>query len=104
MIYFDPATQRYEQHTLKAIYLSYGQQEQQYTSDKDYWHRMEQRWEHVDNLSFSDVTPTQEQTDRLAEINQHPLLSDLYGYEASLYVEHGIIPEDNEAPFLGTTV
>lgn len=78
-----------------AHYLGRGQRQFKYTNDKKWWTDFVNRWWHHKDLEFTQVTPTQAQLDRLAEINNAGI-SQGFNSGASMYVESGLLPK-NEA-------
>ena len=85
-----------------AHYTSYGKQEFKYTNNKKWWQDFVQKWWHTDNLSFSDVIPTQNQLNRLDEIN-NANIPEGFGSESSNYVESGILITPDNPHFAGFT-
>lgn len=78
----------------KVKYIQHGEEITQYVGSEghDWWVDFEEKWEHTEIIEFIPVEPTQEQLDRLEEINQLNI-PDGFGYECSQYVEFGIFPE-----------
>ncbi len=83
----------------KVKYIQHGEEITQYVGSEghDWWVDFEQKWEHTEIIEFILVEPTQEQLDRLEEINQLNI-PDGFGYECSQYVEFGIFPEGFSHP------
>ena len=85
-----------------AHYKSYGKPEFKYTNNKQWWINFVNRWWHHKDLEFTSVTPTQDQLDRLTEINNAGI-SEGFKSGASMYVESGQLPKDEagnvEPPF-----
>ena len=78
-----------------AHYVTYGQRAFHYTNDKQWWTEFVNKWWHHRDLQFSQVTPTQAQLDRLAEINN----AGISGSQKSgscMYVESGLLPRDEQ--------
>ena len=78
----------------KVKYKQHDEEIIQYVMSEghDWWVDFEEKWEHTEIIEFIPVEPTQEQLDRLEEINQLNI-PDGFGYECSQYVEFGIFPE-----------
>jgi hypothetical protein len=92
MIYYK--NNKYHMCNEKVKYIQHGEELIQYVMSEghDWWVDFEEKWEHTEIIEFIEVKPTQEQLDRLEEINQLNI-SDGFGYECSQYVEFGIFPE-----------
>jgi len=75
-------------------YTQHGEEITQYVGSEghDWWVDFEQKWEHTEIIEFIPVEATQEQLDRLEEVNQLSI-KEGFGYECSRYVEYGIFPE-----------
>lgn len=67
------------------------------SEDKQWWLDFEEKWEHTEIIEFIPVEPTQEQVDRLEEINQLNI-PDGFGSMLSDYVENGTFPEGFNHP------
>ena len=80
--------------TEKVHYTQHGEEITQYVGSEghDWWVDFEQKWEHTEIIEFIPVEATQEQLDRLEEVNQLSI-KEGFGYECSRYVEYGIFPE-----------
>lgn len=104
MIYFNQHTKRYEAYHFLAKYDAYGQPTAEYTNDRIQVQKMVGVWGHLDNLRITDVVMTADQQARLDAINSHPELDDLHSWEASEYVEYGIILPGDAPAFLADKV
>ena len=80
--------------TEKVHYTQHGEEITQYVGSEghDWWVDFEQKWEHTEIIEFIPVEATQEQLDRLEEVNLLRI-KEGFGYECSRYVEFGIFPE-----------
>ena len=80
--------------TEKVHYTQHGEEITQSVGSEghDWWVDFEQKWEHTEIIEFIPVEATQEQLDRLEEVNQLSI-KEGFGYECSQYVEFGIFPE-----------
>lgn len=92
----------YELYLLKATFTDNGEPRTQYGDDPFYWGNLVGKWGHLNNLHIEQVQPTEEQVARLAKLNgleaEH---KDIYPAECSMFVEHGVIIEDEDGcPFL----
>lgn len=85
--------------TEKVHYTQHGEEITQYVGSEghDWWVDFEEKWEHTEILEFIPVEPTQEQIDRLKEINQLNI-PDGFGTICSDYVREGIFPEGVNHP------
>lgn len=104
MIYFNQHANRYEVYQFLAEYEDYGQPTAEYTNDRIQVQKMVGAWGNLSNLRFTDVMMTADQQARLDAINSHPELDDLHSWEASDYVEHGIILPGDVPAFLADKV
>lgn len=92
----------YEFYPLKATFTDNGDPRTDYGDDRFYWEDLVGKWGHLNNLHIEQVQPTEEQAARLAVLNgleaEH---KSIYPAECSMFVEHGVIVEDEEGcPFL----
>lgn len=78
----------------KVKYIQHGEEITQYVMSEghDWWTDFEEKWEHTEIIEFIPVEPTDEQINRLEEVNQLNI-KEGFGYECSQYVEFGIFPE-----------
>lgn len=78
----------------KVKYIQHGEELIQYvmSEGRDWWLDFEEKWEHTKIIEFIPVEPTDEQINRLEEVNQLNI-KEGFGYECSQYVEFGIFPE-----------
>ena len=78
----------------KVRYIQHGEEITQYVCSEghDWWIDFEEKWEHTEIIEFIPVEPTQEQIDRLEEVNQLNI-KEGYSAELSNYVEYDIFPE-----------
>lgn len=78
----------------RVRYLQHGEEITQYVGSEghDWWIDFEKRWEHTEIIEFISVEPTEEQLERLEDVQQLNL-PDGFGGELSDYVEFGIFPE-----------
>ncbi len=67
------------------------------SEDKQWWLDFEEKWEHTEIIEFIPVEPTQEQVDRLEEINQLNI-PDGFGSAINSYVEKELFPEGYTHP------
>lgn len=83
----------------KVKYMQNDKEITQYvgSEDKQWWLDFEEKWEHTEIIEFIPVEPTQEQVDRLEEINQLNI-PDGFGSMLSDYVENGTFPEGFNHP------
>lgn len=93
---------KYEFYPLKATFTDNGDPRTEYGDDHFYWENLVSKWGHLNNLHIEQVQPTEDQTARLAVLNgleaEH---KDIYPAECSMFVEHGVIIEDEDGcPFL----
>ena len=86
----------------KVRYIQHGEEITQYVGSEghDWWVDFEQKWEHTEILEFIPVEPTQEQLQRLEEINELRI-PDGFGTICSDYVREGIFPEGVNHPLKG---
>jgi hypothetical protein len=78
----------------KVKYIQHGEEITQYVMSEghDWWVDFEEKWEHTEIIEFIPVVSTDEQINRLEEVNQLNI-KEGFGYECSQYVEFGIFPE-----------
>lgn len=78
----------------KVKYIQHGEEIIQYVMSEghDWWVDFEEKWEHTEIIEFVPVVPTDEQINRLEEVNQLNI-KEGFGYECSQYVEFGIFPD-----------
>ena len=78
----------------KVKYIQHGEEIEQYVGVEghDWWVDFEEKWEHTEIIEFIPVVPTDEQINRLEEVNQLNI-KEGFGYECSQYVEFGIFPD-----------
>lgn len=101
MIYFDTNSNQYKFHALYASFLDSHRRQVKPTSDRSYWEKMVGKWGHLEDLSFTPITPSTEQQSRLDVINNTPeSLNGMYSYDVGMYVQYNGVSKDNEAPFL----
>ena len=83
----------------KVKYMQNDKEITQYvgSEDKQWWLDFEEKWEHTEIIEFIPVEPTQEQVDRLEEINQLNI-PDGFGSMLSDYVGNGVFPEGYTHP------
>lgn len=91
MIYYK---NRWHMCNEKVKYIQHGEEITQYVGSEghDWWLDFEEKWEHTDIIKFIPVVPTDEQINRLEEVNQLNI-KEGFGYECSQYIEFGIFPE-----------
>jgi hypothetical protein len=92
MIYYK--NNKYHMCEHKVKYIQHGKEVEQYVGSEghDWWTDFEEKWEHTEIIEFIPVVPTDEQINRLEEVNQLNI-KEGFGYECSQYVEFGIFPE-----------
>ena len=85
--------------TEKVHYTQHGEEITQYVGSEghDWWVDFEEKWEHTEIIEFIPVETTQEQVDRLEEINQLNIPEGL-GSMQSDYVEKELFPEGYTHP------
>ena len=84
-----------------ATFTDNGNTIHQYTNDRNYYEDLVGKWGHLSNLVFTNVIPTDAQTDRLDILNNIEAdYKENWGAECSMFVEHGIIIPDTDCPFL----
>ena len=83
----------------KVKYMQNGKEIEQYVGSEghDWWIDFADKWEHTEIIQFIPVEPTQEQLDRLEEINELNI-PDGFGSMLSNYVENGTFPEGVSNP------
>lgn len=83
----------------KVKYKQHGEEIEQYVMSEghDWWVDFEEKWKHTEIIEFIPVEPTQEQTDRIEEINQLNV-PDGFGSVVEDYVKEGIFPEGFNHP------
>ena len=83
----------------KVKYMQNDKEITQYvgSEDKQWWLDFEEKWEHTEIIEFIPVEPTQEQVDRLEEINQLNI-PDGFGSTINSYVEKELFPEGYTHP------
>lgn len=104
MIYFDG--NEFKAYTLKATYFNeqVGVERVKYDNSQDYWSEFVAKWPHLKDLTWSNVTLTAEQQQRLDLLNQQPNRCGGYDSQASLFVVDGIIYSDDYPPYLEALV
>ncbi len=92
MIYYK--NNKYHMCAEKVKYIQHGEEITQYVMSEghDWWVDFEQKWEHTEIIEFIPVVSTDEQINRLEEVNQLNI-KEGFGYECSQYIEFGIFPE-----------
>lgn len=101
MIYFDTKSNQYKFHALYASFLDSNKRQVKPTSDRDYWEKMAGKWGHLEDLSFTAITPSAEQESRLNAINNiSEALDAMYSYDVGMYVQYNGVSKNNESPFL----
>lgn len=104
MIYFDQATQQFVPYRLRATFYDRDTLRVKYDNSEKYWQDFVNRWWHHHSLTFTPVTLTAEQQDRLDEVNaQEELLATERLWEGTVaeYVEWGSVDPNNGCPYLG---
>ena len=88
--------------TEKVHYTQHGEEITQYVGSEghDWWVDFEEKWEHTEIIEFIAVEPTEEQVNRLEEINELGI-PDGFGTICSNYVREGIFPEGVNHPLRG---
>ena len=86
----------------KVRYIQHDEEIEQYVGSEghQWWVDFEEKWEHTEIIEFIPVEPTEEQLQRLEEINELRI-PDGYGTICSNYVREGIFPEDVNHPLRG---
>lgn len=100
MIYFNKDTGQFEPHLYIATYINNQDDvvREKYTNDKEFWESFVAKWGR--DLTFSNLSLSQEQQDRLAVLNNLNHCCDGWDSHASLFVEHGAILPVDAAPYL----
>lgn len=73
----------------KVKYIQNGETLEKYTNNKQWWVDFAQQWEHTQIVEFTDVIYTNEQLNRLKEIED---IADGFGDICGNYVEFGVFP------------
>lgn len=104
MIYFDG--NEFKPYALKAAYFNEqdGVERVKYDNTQDYWNEFVAKWPHLKDLTWSNVTLTAEQQQRLDLLNQQPNCCGGSDSQASLFVVDGIIYTDDHPPYLAELV
>lgn len=104
MIYFDG--NEFKPYALKATYFNEqdGVERVKYDNTQDYWNEFVAKWPHLKDLSWSNVTLTAEQQQRLDLLNQQPNCCEGWDSQATLFVVDGIIYNDDYPPYLAELV
>ena len=95
MLYYDYENNQFNICKFIAHYYTYEQRAFKYTNDKQWWTDFVNKWWHHRDLQFTQVTPTQAQLNRLAEINNAGI-PELQKAGACMYVESGLLPKDEQ--------
>ena len=100
MIYFNST--QFAAYAYRAVYFNEQDNDERvkYDNDKAYWNAFITKWEHLKDLVWSDVIPTEAQQARLDVLNQQADLDSGYTAQAALFVEHGAILPIDAPPFL----
>ena len=98
MIYFNGTT--FTPHVYQATFTDNGEPRVQYGDDKRYWEEMVARWGHLEALRVSRIELTPEQQTRLDTLNGLTGINGLYTGDCADFVEHGIIRDDTDCPWL----
>lgn len=79
----------------KVKYIQHGKEITQYVGSegRDWWNDFGNKWEHTEIVGFMPVEPTEEQLERLKEINQLNI-PDGFSDMVSNYVKDGQFPEE----------
>lgn len=77
----------------KVIYTQHGQTLEQYTHDKQWWLDFAAKWDHTEIVEIVDVTYSEEQMARLAQVQD---TKEGFEYYAARYVIEGIFPDQLE--------
>lgn len=77
----------------KVIYKQHGETIEQYSHDKQWWLDFAEKWDHTEIIEFVDVTYTDEQKARLAEVQN---TEEGFEYYAARYVFDGVFPNQLE--------
>ena len=85
MIYYDNEWKFCE---YKATFTKRGEVVEKYIHDKNYWTDMVNKHDHLSDLSFSDVTHTQKEIDRLSEINEYNIPESHYSFVADYVINN----------------
>lgn len=101
MIYHNGNT--YTFHTLRASFLDEGRRRIVPTSDRQHWEKMVGAWGHLENLSFTPITLTEDQESRLQEVNAENIPNVFQG-EVSNYVTHNAVSQEVEHPFFQSLI
>lgn len=78
---------------LKVIYTQHGETLEQYTHDKQWWLDFAAKWGHTEIIEFVDVSYSEEQIARLAEVQE---TEEGFEYYATQYVLDGVFPDQLE--------
>ena len=98
MIYFNGTT--FTPHTYQAAFTDNGEPRTQYGEHRRYWENMVAHWGHLEALRIGPVTLTPEQQTRLDTLNGLTGINGLYTGDCADFVEHGIIRDDTDCPWL----
>lgn len=77
----------------KVIYTQHGKELEAYTSDKKWWENFASKWDHTEIVEFEDTSFTDEQKERLKEVEH---LGEEYSHYAEEYVLNGKFPNETE--------
>ena len=88
---------RWHFHSHIATFTRRGEQVQKYISDPERWQEMVEKHEHLSDLTVEEIQYTEEQQDRLEEVNEIRVPA---GHQSAVkeYVENGIFPERKTHP------
>ena len=86
---------RWHFHTHIATFQRRGEQVQKYISDPDKWQEMVEQHDHLSDLTVEEFEPTEEQQERLDEINELRI-PDGWSSVVKEYVETGGLPSDRK--------
>lgn len=96
---YNEETEQFETKRLKATFYDRDEKRIKYDDSEKYWREFVLRWWHHHSLQFEPLVPTDEQVERLENVNQAQIPAE-YLHEVSEYVEHGLIEPETSTPYL----
>ena len=89
---------QFELYPHKVKYIQHGEEKEDWAlPSKEWWENFAQEWAHTDIVEFEEITLTQEQLNRLEEVNQLDISEGHLDIVVN-YVLNGIFPDNQNHP------
>lgn len=74
----------------KVVYKQHGEELETYTNDKQWWEAFARKWSHTEIIRFEDASFTEEQHQRLKEVEH---IDEAFSHFAEEYALNGLFPD-----------